>query len=675
MPEDGGQGPDGAKGEGDETPELDRDHLLSSRGRARSPHLLFMLESWSDLGDDILGFLASTKAFSGASRHQLRDLLPYLEPVHVAAGDIVIRQGAADVSDGLYIVGYGRLRIHQEEDGRRYFLGEVGPGDTIGEWELITGTPRRASVQAVRDSLLMRLSRSGLDRLAQWHPDLPFRLARQLLHRLVAVPGAGPDKVAPGVMTLAVVPAGRSALPERFLDQLADALERSGTALVVSSRTIDRALGEDASDTPLADARNGRIVDWLQSTERAHRLVVYEADPTPSNWTRRCLRQADRVVLVARAGDHPGLGAVEEDLLGRDLPATEARRELVLLHDHGAGEPVATAAWLSRRHVAAHHHVRDRDPSHFQRLARLLTGRGVGVVFGGGGARGSAHLGVVRALEGAGIPIDAVGGTSIGSIVAFMCAMGWDHRQRMQKLPSFFSTRLIIQPTVPFVSLSSGRRLQRLIADETGGRAIEDLWIRFFSVSTNLSRATQVVHDRGELSVGLRASVSLPGVLPPVPSGTDLLVDGGLLNNLPIDVMTEQLGGGRVIAVDLRRQVELKMQAAAGPSLSGWLVLARRAWPRRERFDPPSIGAILQRSVELAGLLNDRTLLGRPGLDLYLRPPVSRLATLDFKAAPLLVDDAYRYTREQLANLAVDELFDAQPAGAPDDLAGTRSTT
>jgi predicted acylesterase/phospholipase RssA len=236
--------------------------------------------------------------------------------------------------------------------------------------------------------------------------------------------------------------------------------------------------------------------------------------------------------------------------------------------------------------------------------------------------------------------------------------MGWDHDQRMAKLPLFFSTRLIIQPTIPLVSLSSGRRLQRRIVEETGGRAIEDLWIRFYSASTNLSRATQVVHDRGQLSTALRASVSLPGVLPPVQSGADLLVDGGLLNNLPIDVMQAALGGGRVVAVDLRRQVELRMQARISPALSGWEVLFRRLGRGSAAFDPPSVGAILQRSVELAGLLNERALLGRPGLDLYLCPPVGRLGTFDFASAPLLVDDARRYARDQLTDAARARLLD-----------------
>lgn len=646
----------------DDAPLDDRDALLSGRSRRRAPHLLFLLESWSSLDDeDIFALLESTDVLSSVPRDRLRDLLPLLEPLHVAAGALVVREGEA--ADSMFLVGYGRLRTERRQDDRRDLPYEIGPGGTVGEAAMITETPHTASVVAVRDSLVLRLSRDGLKTLAEWHPDLPLHLARHVLQRTITTPGRVADPARGTVTTLAISPAGGGPLAEGFVESLAPALAPVGSVIVLSSGAIDASLGEGMAQTPLADARNGRLVEWLQRNERAHGLVLYVTDPGPTNWTRRCLRQADRVLLVARADGAAEPGAIENELLGADED-TVARRELVLLHRRGTAEPSGSEAWLRPRAVTAHHHVREGDTAHFRRVARLVTGRGVGVVFGGGGARGSAHLGVVQALEEAGVPVDAVGGTSIGAVASFMCAMGWDHDARMDKLPLFFSTRLLIQPTIPLVSLSSGRRLQRRIDDETGGRAIEDLWIRFFSVSTNLSQATQVIHDKGDLSLALRASVSLPGVLPPVQSGTDLLVDGGLLNNLPIDVMHSALGGGRVVAVDLRRQVELRMRARMSPALSGWQVLARRLWPATAPFDVPSVGAILQRSVELAGLLNERTLLSRRQLDLYLRPPVGRFGTFDFASAPTLVHDACHYTEGELTEGVLARLVDPQPTHA-----------
>lgn len=632
---------------------LDPSQLLAGRTRRRAPHLLFLLESWSGRpGDDVFELLESTEAFAGMSRDQLGALLPLLEPRHVAAGETVVAEG--EPTAGIYLVAYGRLRAHRHEGGRELFVRELGTGETVGEGELLTGSVATASVRAVRDSLLLRLSPEGLERVTEWHPEVPLRMAKRLLRHSAAGGHALAERPAEPVRTIALVPAGREPVPAEFVRSLVDALRSFGSVHQVSSHSIDRELGPGTAETSLQDARNGRIVEWLQRTERAHGLVLYEGDPAPTAWTTRCLRQADRVVRVARATAPAGLNEIERRLLAPGSPSAVARQELVLLHE-GQGRPAGTERWMAGRAVDGHHHVRAGDRRHYERVARLVTGRAVGVVFGGGGARGSAHLGVLRALEDAGVPVDVVGGTSIGSVVAFMYAMGWDHEQRMEKLPLFFSRRLIIQPTIPVVSLSSGRRLLHLILRETEQRAIEDLWVRYFSVSTNISQAAQVVHQRGDLATAIRASVSLPGILPPVGHGRDLLVDGGLLNNLPIDVMQTVLGGGRIVAVDLRRRVELTMQAAVGPALSGWQVLLRRARRGPEPFDPPGIAAILARSVELAGLLNERAVLERPGLDLYLSPPADGMGMLDFAAAPLLVERAYAYTLERLSEMAEDE--------------------
>lgn len=631
---------------------LDPSQLLAGRTRRRAPHLLFLLESWSDRpGDDVFELLESIEAFAGLTRAELGGLLSLLEPRHLPAGEVVVSEG--ERTAGIYLVAYGRLRVYRQQDGREQFITELSPGDTVGEGEVLTGAPATASVRAVRDSLVLLLSPEGLERVTEWHPDVPLRMAKRLLRRSVVAGHVLSDRSVASVRTIALVPAGPEPVPPGFVEALVAALESFGSVYRVSSRSIDAELGEGTAETSLHDARNGRIVEWLQRLERSHRIVLYEADPTPTGWTTRCLRQADRIVRVARAHAPADLNGVERELLAAGGTATTVRQELVLLHQ-GPQRPRGTDRWMAGRVVDAHHHLRLGETSHYQRLARLITGQAVGVVFGGGGARGASHLGVVRALEEAGVPIDVVGGTSIGCIAAFMYAMGWDHPQRMEKLPLFFSRRLIIQPTLPFVSLSSGRRLLRLITDETEQLSVEDLWVRFFSVSTNLSQATQVVHQRGDLATALRASVSLPGILPPVRQGGDLLVDGGLLNNLPIDVMQSVMGGGRIIAVDLRRRVELTMQAVISPALSGWHVLAKRIRRGPEPFDPPSIGAILVRSVELAGLLNDRAVLEHAGLALYLSPPSGGVEMLDFDAAPLLVDQAYRHTRERLAELRLE---------------------
>src|SRR6202035_4079754 len=192
--------------------------------------------------------------------------------------------------------------------------------------------------------------------------------------------------------------------------------------------------------------------------------------------------------------------------------------------------------WLEGSPVALHHHV--GDAADLGRLARLITRRGGRLVLSGGGARGFAHLGIIRALREARVPIDFVGGSSIGSIIAAGVAVGWsDDEMRLRYRRSFVDTNPVNDYTFPFVALTRGRKVSRLLQREYGDILIEDLRRPFFCVSANLSTGRALEHRDGRLADALRASVAIPGVLPPVFHGDDVLVDGATINNLPVDVM------------------------------------------------------------------------------------------------------------------------------------------
>jgi NTE family protein len=150
--------------------------------------------------------------------------------------------------------------------------------------------------------------------------------------------------------------------------------------------------------------------------------------------------------------------------------------------------------------VADFHHLRGGHPEDAARLARMVTGTACGVVLGGGGPRGFAHLGALRALEEAGVPIDVIGGTSIGAVMGALYAQGLSDEQRVERaVTAFTKSGRLIGPTLPLVAMSSGGRVDRLLAQHLGSAHIEDLPRRFFCVSANLTRAEEVVHERGVL--------------------------------------------------------------------------------------------------------------------------------------------------------------------------------
>jgi NTE family protein len=631
--------PDGA-------PEFfDRARIVAGHGstRRRRP-LLLLAESWSgaEPGSEALEFLAGTEVFGGLDRTALRELFTQLDPVHVPAGTVVI---AADrAPDALHLLAYGRLAVRSATRDR-----EIGPGQVVGAAALLGDAPAGTEVRTVRDSLLLRLGVAGFERFARSHPESLLGLCRALV-RAGAAPARPPDVGARAVhgTTVALLAAGRDPVPDDVVAGLVAAMERCGGAAEVASARVDAELGAGASGTELADPRNGRLLAWLHRVEAAHRFVVYRADDGDTAWTRRCLRQADRVLLVARAGTDPAPGPAEEALAA--VPA-ELRRDLVLVHPTGTAAPSGTAAWLAGRGITDHHHLRAGDAGDLGRVARYLAGTARGLVLAGGGMRGFAHLGVMRALDEAGVPIDAVGGASIGSIMAGFYAAGLDHEQRLrQACAAMVEQGSMVGLTLPLVAVSSGRKVTRLLREEPSfDRDIEDLWLPYFCVSASLSQAREVVHRAGPAWRAIRSSIAIPGVYPPVHDGTQLLVDGGVMNNLPVDVMAGLVGDGPIVAVDLHRTGGRRPPEEFGLSVSGWRVLASRLTPWTPRMRVPRLGDVLLRSMSLSTARRHRDRLGGRPLEMLLVPPVGRAGMLDFQAGPALVEPAYRYALEELA--------------------------
>ncbi len=271
--------------------------------------------------------------------------------------------------------------------------------------------------------------------------------------------------------------------------------------------------------------------------------------------------------------------------------ADGTQQSLILLHPNSNQEPRGTHAWLTPRQVSGHYHIRWDREADVARLARFLAGRAVGLVLSGGGTRGFAHIGVIRALAEAHVPIDFIGGTSMGSFIAAQYAMGWDYDLMLQR--NMALSRSVFDFTLPLVALLRGRRLARKLQLAFGERHIEDLWLPYFCVSSSLTRAEAVVHRLGPVWRSLRASAGLPGILPPLAYDGDWLVDGALLNNLPIDIMSNLCDGGIVIAVDVGVSMDMAESVPYGESLSGWQVVWNKVNPFATKLNVPNIATVL----------------------------------------------------------------------------------
>jgi len=605
-------------------------------------------------GRELGEFLASIPLFAPLDEMTRLQLAEQLEPVHAAAGDVVIAQG--EPGDGLYLLLSGRLRVSVAAGGTENVLYDLARGAIVGEIALLSNMPRSATVRAVRDSELLVLRVSSFDALVELAPAMLSQVARLLVDRLLAVnqllAADRPQLQRAGSRTIAVAPAGRSAGPAAEVAvELANRLARTGSVFRLDADVVARHLGSGAAQRGPGDPGRNELTGWLHAVERGNDRVVYQTDAEDTPWSRLCLSQADVALLAGGAGGDPRLGAVET----RALAMHWLRCELVLVH---SSYPPATSRWLEGRPVADHHHLRGNHPEDAARLARMVTGTACGVVLGGGASRGFTHLGVLRALEEAGVPIDVIGGTSVGAVMGALCALGLADAERVERaVTAFTRSGRFITPTLPLVALSSGRRVNQLLAEHIGSTPIEDLPRHFFCVSANLTQAEEVIHDRGALWRAVRASLSLPGIFPPVYADGDLLVDGAALNNVPTEVMRARIGSGSVVAVDLFPDVEPVTAAPFDSDLSGWRVLGRRLNPLAPPQPVPSVVDILIRSTSLSGIRHKRATLADDRVDLMLHPPLPAIGALDFKAGVALVEAGYRHAVEELARSGLAKRF------------------
>ncbi|MGE0154136.1 MAG: patatin-like phospholipase family protein [Reyranellaceae bacterium] len=542
-----------------------------------------------------------------------------LTPVALPGGAILFDRG--EPGDTLYFVYRGCLGVFERDDaGRVRLISEVAAGETVGELSLISGRKRSATVAALRDSELGMLTRASFERLAAKHPRALAHLLQFIIRRLDRI--IRHEGVQHPPRSFAVLPIGGAVPVEEFARKLNAAFDRlsPGTPRVLTGEAVPR------------------TTEWFHAVEESASHVLYIADPEPSNWTRLCLRQADRVILV---GDIDAEPPREWPMPPEPGKIFTPRRDLVLLRHRDELAAGSTAAWMAGKTQLSHHHVRLHSEADFDRLARLITEQAIGVVFAGGGARGFAHIGIYRALSEAGLPIDRVGGASMGALIGAGVAAGFDWRALREMFnAAFVRTNPLSDYTLPFVSLFAGNKVERLLRQAYGEVDIEDLARPFFCTAANLTTGHTDVMRSGKLWRRLRASVSLPGILPPVLEAGQALVDGGVMDNLPVEMM-RQLGGGVVIGVDIETAGRIAAGEGVETPWSAWEFVRRMTWRRKETLPLPSIVKILLRSA----LVNSDQASARQRelADLVFRPPTAGIDLLDWQSMDRAIEIGYRH--------------------------------
>ncbi|MBT8057413.1 MAG: cyclic nucleotide-binding domain-containing protein [Gammaproteobacteria bacterium] len=567
-------------------------------------------------------------------------LLEQIGMLHLNGGDWLMHQG--DEGDALYFLVRGRLQAWAAgADGRNRgtFLNEIVAGDSVGELSLLTGAPRTVGVQAIRDSLLVSIDRQTFETLVMQFPSLGLKLAGNVAN-LLQNRHSRAAATTRNLQAITILNLDDGARTFGLCRRLAETMSEPGQTLLLSPERLAE-LGAPVTDVTGKEEIPDTLADWFHEKEDEHRFVLFQCHADHPAWTRFALRQSDMVLLVADGSGNPQVRRWEAEVLS-DAGAAIARRLLVLLHP-GEGPYDTTPQWLEDRELDFHVHVRRDHPEDTDRVTRIVTGNALGLVLAGGAARGFAHLGVYRAMEELALPVDWIGGTSIGGIMGAALAAHWSTDEAIERAREcFVAGKPFSDFTLPLISLIRGRRMARLI-HEHFDFPIEGLQTPFFCLSCHLDTGEVKVHERGHLGDAVRAGASIPGILPPAVVDRRLAVDGAVSNNLPVDIM-QRKPVGNIVAVDLssHRRVEVDYPETPSP----WAVLRGRYLPFSPKYRVPGFSTVMLKATELGTLSHVRD-LGRQA-DLLLQPQVRHFGMTEVKSFDAIVEAGYEHAMSEL---------------------------
>ncbi|KAK4217834.1 patatin-like phospholipase [Rhypophila decipiens] len=638
-----------------------------------------------------------------------------LEWLQVNAGQVLFHEG--DESEAIYIVLNGRLRsVADRKDGGVNVRAEFGQGESIGELEVLTESSRAGTLHAIRDTEVVKFPRTLFNSLAQEHPNITIKISKIIASRMRALvddPSAlglkdnstqnvNKSSSTLNLRTVAILPVTAGVPVVDFGNRLMNALAQVGTpngATFLNQAAILNHLGKHA----FSKIGKLKLSQYLADLEEKYGLVVYVADTNVNApWTQTCITQADCVLFVGLADGSPEIGEYERFMLGMK---STARKILVLLHQERYSRPGLTRRWLKNRMWinGGHFHVQmpyspNTMPIHpptakrsgpslkervqilqaeiqkftsrkvrhspfyspdaafkgdFHRLARRLCGKSVGLVLGGGGARGIAQIGIIRAMEEAGIPIDMVGGTSIGAFIGGLYARHADvvpifglAKKFAGRMASIW--RFAFDLTYPSASYTTGHEFNRGIFKTFGKTQIEDFWLEYYCNTTNISKSRAEFHTSGYAWRYVRASMSLAGLLPPLCDEGSMLLDGGYIDNLTVSHM-KSLGSDVIFAVDVGALDDDTPQAF-GDTLSGMWAFFNRWNPLSSAPNPPTLAEIQARLAYVSSVDALERAKMMPGC-FYMRPPIDEYGTLDFGKFDEIYQVGYKYGQEFLSKL------------------------
>ena len=556
-------------------------------------------------------------------------------------------------SDSFYLLVTGLLKAYIPKKGELIEVGEIYEGEVIGEMGILTNEARSASIFATRDSVVFKIDLEKANEIIMQYPLVLLQVATKIADRLRNVQHSN-ERHRTDIHSIVQLSKGKNHTNEiiKIGKSLIDSMNKFNRSIVVSSKDVNEILNIESINAELErDKFYPALDDLVDNFTKENRYLLLLCDEEYTPWTTWCLAISDKNIFVVEES----VGVSNTELLNKmnlnekDIPIhLHDEKQLIIYHQSKNSFPSKTSSIIEMLpKISNHYHMSINNKNDSDRVSRLIAKKGIGLCLSGGGAKGNAHIGVYKALIEHNIPVDAVCGTSAGGIVASLIAFGYDPETIISRLKETYKRKSFKEYTIPVTSIIATKKVIQDAIFLGNDMDIEDLWIPYFSIAVNISKSKLDVIDKGPVYKATRATAALPGILLPVIKDTSFLVDGGLINNMPGDIMLNKYGG-KLISVSVSPQDDLDAKFNDFPNQSSYFIKKLLRMNKKFPHEIPGLSNILMRSIFVASSNKIKEVIDLS--DLFLDLQVKDVGLLEFEKIDESVEFGYEYAMKKLKN-------------------------
>lgn len=538
-------------------------------------------------------FLNQHKIFSCLTENTIDQLINKFSKIELKYDSTLFRQG--DTPDAIYLLASGKLVASKITTYHQFkTVGHIEQGEVVGELAALANEPYPYTVKALRDCVIYKLEKKEFLCLCYEYPSCMFETVRPaIVHSHNMTQLLSEDNTP---YSAVIIPANKHVSMDAFAEKFISIATLNNDIILLSDYIHH--------DYPIDDIEKlNEKINTIEQNKKSSQKIIFLLKSNHTPLAKIGLNKSEKIYLVANALSEPSIDPIIMERINKNKIDTQSLPHLIITHPSTTQMPRHTSTWLTATPFNMHHHVRLDNPRHFERLMRFIQDKPYGLTLGGGGTRGWGHIGVIKALCDQKHPIDFIGGTSVGAIISGCYAM----RESYEDTYTKFSTIVSMSKhsiswrsvTLPIVSIFDSKSFTNANYQVFENILIEDLWLPYFCVSSNLTNYSEEIHRSGLLWEKTRASSSIPGLIPPMIIDGDIHFDGGLLNNLPVDIMWQLVGKkGKVIGVELNSSMQDNHKYHFPPIFSFKQAITTKIGVNKEAYQFPRLVDIF-----LGGLL------------------------------------------------------------------------